>query len=189
MSDTARKQQELKPFLADQWGRVKLRAVVFGLGLAAAVFWTGVLLGAAWLKAYGLEAVAFGLGLVWAAISLPAVMFQLIMIVDALSLAFLGQILAYPVLVETIRQGRERKRVAQPERAPSLVEQLRHRVLYVAHVTCPLSAISTWCLIVLSRAPKSTHALTREETIREILAQVDREDDLVSVAIGRMQAA
>jgi hypothetical protein len=137
-------------FLAHQVDRFRLRWLSIGKGIASALFWTLALILHSWLTYYGLAAVGYALLAAWFVLALPALFYQLALIVDVVSYALLGKISFYPNVI--LRIAEQPMPIATTPR-----ERFVFFMSAFTSVTSPLSALSTWALIVLFRAPPSTH--------------------------------
>ncbi len=144
--------------------RIHLRWVVLRYGIYSAVFWTLVLVGAAWLKHLGLTPIVWILLTVWLLVSLPALIVQTSALVDILNYILSGEIFLLRRFITRSRMG-ARSPVGEPA-PPTPAEALTHlrdtpqvpsgamrALIRFASDTSPLAPLSTWALVVLFRLP------------------------------------
>lgn len=156
--------------------RFLMRAEIIRYGLLMAAFWTAVAVCLSWLVYFGLGWLAIGMLIVWAALSVPAVLVQSYALIDLVNYALSGQVHLMKGTLEWLRRY---------EQDPTLWEELKLarqqwreelalrpwpvrlvvRGTMVAWDVSPLLPLATWALFVLLRLPE-TQAVSRE-TARE----------------------
>ncbi len=155
-------------FWQEQTRRLELRWAIVAYSLISLAFWAAAILVIAWLRAVGLDALAWVLGGVWLYFASPTLYVHAQFMIDAIGYAVTGHTYFFPVL---------RERLKNPPALDTLTPQAR--VVFdrlwpyfrAASFTSPLVGPATWCLVVLARMPSSAHERrpsTRAETRRAI---------------------
>jgi hypothetical protein len=171
---------ELRTFFAHQFGRLVLRLLIIAAGLISALFWTAVVLGAAYLAGIGLGALAFAIMVAWTIFSLPQMLVQVGLIFDLLWYVATGRTLLFPILNELNRFAHS---------VPTGNRKLLHTMTAVASATSPFSCLSLWAIVVLTRMPESAHVLRPEiaYSLREaIRRRRQAEGDVADVVLARL---
>lgn len=144
MSTTDVFKEATKLFTNLQLARIQIRAYVLSRGLASAFFWTAAVILGAWLEHFGMAWLGWTLFSAWLFISAPALLLQVLLVLDLLFFGLTRRALVYPVLHMGMSRG------GKPVAPPSSRSRLWATVAHVATVTSPLSALATWTCCVLS---------------------------------------
>jgi hypothetical protein len=134
-----------------QMGRVRARSVAFSRAIASAAFWLLALVAYAQLEAAGLRVFGILVLASWVVLSLPAVVFQLALVLDVLNYVLTRRVLIYPFL-----QSKYDIPQAKGHKEPWGMRVWRGIVTLVV-ITSPLSGIATWFTNVLSDIPTEAY--------------------------------
>lgn len=157
-------------FVLQQFGRLVLRAYLLGLGFISATFWAFVLIAHSWAMHAGYGTASLLAIGTWLLVTSPVMHMQLMLIVDVIGYVVTGRLVFFPAMQRVTRAVDDRERgemthallpsplnAHQPVAIPKNTRRGVTLFVIAADLFSPLSALSTWCLVVLHRIPESAH--------------------------------
>lgn len=161
-------------FLAHEWHRLRLRLEMLWRAIITATLWLGLVALHAALAGSWMQNLLLAALVVLALAALPVLFVQLALLFDAASYLLYREIRFYPLFMDLIARAEAESEQADLLEAPRPTTW-GDRLVVAADVLSPLSAISMWVFVVLSRAPLTTHVRPRPVlTIRGSSQQLRR---------------